>query len=386
VQRGDQLIVSAELIDARTNHNLWGDQYDRKISDVLTVQQDITRAISSKLRERLSGETRKQVASGGTNDPEAYQLYLKGRYYWAKRTQESLEKARDYFNQAIEKDPNYAMAYVGLADYYYVLSDYAPVSAAENAPKVRSAAQKALAIDDTLAEAHAVLAGADQDLWEWDAAEREFRRALELDPNNLNAHLWYSLFLDRLGRSEEALTQIKRALAGDPLNLTFNTNLANVYTTLRQYDLALDQFKKTMEIDPSYASAHDNLAQTYHEMGKYDLWLEEWKKGATLANDRDELAIAEEAARAYTKGGFRAATIRIIELRKELAKRLYVDPCWIAYGYAWLGDKDQVFDWLEKAYSEKSEGLQLIRVVKPMDPFRSDPRYIDLLKRMRLPQ
>jgi len=164
VQHGDQLIIRAELIDARTNHNLWGDQYDRKLSDVLAVQEDITRAISSKLRDRLSGETKKQVAKGGTNDPEAYQLYLKGRYYWGKRTQESLDKAKDYFNQAVEKDPHYALAYVGLADYYYVLSDYAPVSAVEVAPKARAAAQKALAIDDTLSEAHAVLAGADQNL------------------------------------------------------------------------------------------------------------------------------------------------------------------------------------------------------------------------------
>jgi len=386
VQRGDQLIISAELIDARTNHNLWGDQYDRKLSDVLAVQQDITRAISSKLRERLSGETKKQVAKGGTNDPEAYQLYLKGRYYWGKRTQESLEKAKDYFNQAIERDPNYALAYVGLADYYYVLSDYAPVSAVEDAPKVRAAAQKALAIDDSLAEAHAVLAGADKDLWEWDAAEREFRRTLELDPNNGSAHQWYGLYLSGVARREEALAQFKRALEVDPLNLTFNVCLAIGYRDARQYDLALDQFKKTIEIDPNFPGAHDNLGDTYRDMGKYDLWLEQWTKGATLANDREELAIAEEAARVYRKGGFRAATSRIVELRKQLAQRRYVDPGSIAYGYATLGDKDEVFYWFEKAYSEKAQGLQFIKVAKPMDPFRSDPRYIDLLKRMGLPQ
>jgi eukaryotic-like serine/threonine-protein kinase len=386
VQRGDQLIISAELIDARTNHNLWGDQYDRKLSDVLAVQQDITRAISSKLRERLSGETKKQVAKGGTSDPEAYQLYLKGRYYWEKRTRESLEKAKDYFNQAIEKDPNYALAYVGLADYYYVLSDYAPVSAVEVASKARAAAQKALAIDDSLAEAHAVLAGADQNLWNWDAAEREFRHAVELDPNNGSVHQWYGLYLSGIGRAEEAVTQFKRALEGDPLNLTFNANLAIGYRDARQYDLALDQFKKTIDIDPNYAGAHDNLANTYRDMGKYDLWLEEWKKYATLNNDREELAIAEEAARAYAKGGFRGATSHEIELRKQLAHRRYVDPGWIAYAYASIGDKDQAFYWLEKAYSEKAESLQSVKAVKPMDPFRSDPRYIDLLKRMGLPQ
>ena len=185
---------------------------------------------------------------------------------------------------------------------------------------------------------------------------------------------------------EEAMTQIKRALEGDPLNLTFNTNLAMGYADGRQYDQALDQFKKTFEIDPNYASAHDNLARTYLNMGKYDLWLEEWKKSATLAKDQEELAIAEDAARVYKRAGFGAALSRVIELRKKLAQRRYVDPSDIAYAYALLGDKEQCFYWLEKAYSEKAGGLQLIKVVKPMDPFRSDPRYIDLLKRMGLPQ
>jgi tetratricopeptide (TPR) repeat protein len=218
VQRGDQLVISAELIDGRSNRNLWGDQYDRKLSDVLTVQQDITSAISARLRERLSGETNKQAAKGGTNDPEAYQLYLKGRFYWEKRKQESLEKARDYFNQAIEKDPNYALAYLGLADYYNVLPDYAPASILDTAPKAISAAEKALAIDDTLAEAHATLASAHQSLWDWSVAERQFRRALELNPNAANAHKLYSLYLSTVGRQEEALSEIKRAAELDPLN------------------------------------------------------------------------------------------------------------------------------------------------------------------------
>ena len=386
VQRGDQVIISAELIDARTNHNLWGDQYNRKLSDVLAVQQDITGAITSKLRERLSGETKMQVAKGGTNDPGAYELYLKGRYYWAKRTADSLEKSKDYFNQAIARDPNYAMAYLGLADYYYVLSDYSPVSAAEVAPKARAAAEKALAIDNTLAEAHAVLGGAHQNLWEWDASEQEFRHALELDPNDGTTHQWYGLFLSYLGRHDEALAHFKRALEIDPLNLTYNTNLGTAYSSARRYDLALDQFKKTIEMDSSYASAHDNLAQCYFDMGKYDLWLEEYKKAETLYPDTEELAIAEEAARVYAKSGSRDAIKRVAELREQLTQRRYVDRTWIAYLYAAIGDKDEAFHWLEKAYSQKSEGLQIIKIVPSIDPLRADPRYIDLLKRMGLPQ
>lgn len=223
VQRGNQLIISAELIGARTNHNLWGEQYERKLSDVLAVQDEITRAISSRLRERLSGETNKQVAKGGTSDPEAYQLYLKGRYYWEKRTPESLDKARDYFNQAIEKDPNYALAYVGLADYYDVVPDYAPVPSGEVMPKARAAAQKALAIDDRLAEAHAVLGDSYANEWEWSAAEREFKRALELNPNSANTHKLYWLYLSSLGRHEEALAEINNAIRLDPLNLKYST-------------------------------------------------------------------------------------------------------------------------------------------------------------------
>jgi eukaryotic-like serine/threonine-protein kinase len=386
VQRGDQLIISAELIDARTNHNLWGDQYDRRLSDVLAVQEDITHAISSKLRERLSGETTKQVAKGGTANPEAYQLYLKGRYYWEERTPEALEKSKDYFNQAIGKDPNYAMAYVGLADYYAVSPDYEPFQRAEMAPKTIAAARKAFAIDDTLPEAHTAMASASQDLWDWAGAEREYKRALALNPNEGNAHQWYGLYLSAVGRHEEALSQYKQALESDPLNLNYNTNLAAGYGYMRQYDLALDQFKKTIDIDPNYASAHDNLGQTYRDMGKYDLWLEEWKKAATLADDQEDFAVANEAARAYAKGGFRVAISRIVELRKQLAQRRYVDSAFIAYDYAALGDKDQAFYWLEKAYSEKSGALVNIKLSKQMDALRSDPRYIDLLKRMGLPQ
>jgi len=386
VQHGDRLIISSELIDARTNRNLWGEQYDRSFSDVLAVQQDITSAISAKLRERLSGESKKQLVSkGGTNDPEAYQLYLKGRFYWQKRTQESLEKSKEFFSQAIEKDPNYALAYVGLADYYYVLADYAPVPAAAQTPKARAAAQKALAIDDSLAEAHAVLGGTSQDLWEWDAAEREYQRAIELDPNNSTARHWYGQFLDGMGRFDDALAQYKHALGLDPLNLTLNTNVAGIYEDKGQYDQALDQFKKAFEIDPSFASAHSNLSRLYRNLGKYDLYLEEWRKAATLYKDPDQLSICEEVTRVYAKSGFRAAESRNLDLLKQLAQRRYVDPAILAYESAMVGDKEQVFFWLEKAYSEKSGALQGIKVAKPLDPFRSDPRYIDLVKRMGLP-
>jgi TolB-like protein/Tfp pilus assembly protein PilF/predicted Ser/Thr protein kinase len=386
VQRGDQLIISAELIDARSNHNLWGEQYDRKLSDVLEVQEDITRAISSRLRERLSGETNKQVAKGGTNDPEAYQLYLKGRYYWEKRTPETLDKARDYFNQAIEKDPNYALAYVGLADYYDVISDYAPVPSSEAVPKARAAAQKALAIDDTLAEAHAILADSYANQWEWSAAEREFKRALELNPNSANAHKLYWLYLSSLGRHEEALVEIKKAIRLDPLNLKYNDNLGQEYATGRQYDLAVEQFEKVIEMDPSFASVHFDLAGAYFDMGKYDLWLQEQENGASLSHQPEYLAVYKEVGKVYSRSGFHAALREWAEQQKELSKRRYEDPAFIGFIYAAMGDKDQAFAWLEKGYKEKSDSIQYLKTSHMVDPLRSDPRYADMLKRMGLPQ
>ena len=385
VQRGDQIIISVELIDARTSRNLWGDQYDRKLSDVLAVQEDITRAISSKLRERLSGETNKQATKGGTNDPEAYQLYLKGRFYWEKRTQESLEKARDYFNQAIEKDPNYALAYLGLADYYNVLPDYAPASVRDTAPKAISATEKALTIDDTLADAHATLASAHQGLWDWSVAEREFRRALELNPNAANAHKLYSLYLTTMGRQEEALAEIKRVVELDPLNLMFNNNLTQQYQVMGQYDLAVAQAKKGIEMDPNFVPQHFSLAFVYQDMGKYDLWMEELKKGAALNNDPEEAAIIEEVAKVYAQSGFRAANAKDAELRERLAKRRYVDPGVIAFDYAVIGDKEQAFAWLEKAYAEKAGTLQYLKTAYPLDALRSDPRFVSLLQCMGLP-
>jgi len=386
VQRGDRLIISAELVDAHTNHNLWGDQYERNVSDVLAVQQDITRAISDKLREHLSVEPKKQAVKGGTNDPEAYQLYLKGRYYWEKRTPDSLEKAKEYFNQAIDKDQNYALAYVGLADYYDVLPDYAPASYSETAPKARAAAQKALAIDDTLPEAHATLASSYASSWDWAAAERECKRALELNPNYAKGHKVYSLLLSTFGRYQEALVEMKRAVDLDPLNLNYNNNIGLTYFAGRQYDLAVEQFKKVIEMDPSFASVHDSLAFTYLWMRSYGLWLDEWKKATTLSNDKEDAAIADGVAKVYAQSGLHAALVKRVELYKQLANRRYVDPGYIGYMYAKLGDQDQAFAFLEKAYVEKAGSLQNIKVAPEMDSVRTDPRYIDLLKRMGLPQ
>ena len=385
-QHGDSLIISAELTDARTNRSLWSEQYDRKLSDALSVQHEIASEISARLRERLTGEQKAQLTKGGTNDPEAYQLYLKGRHYWDKRTPEALDKAKEYYGQAIEKDPNYAMVYVGLADLYYVWPDNAPMPASEAMPKARAAAEKALALDDTLAEPHAVLGGVYTISFEWDRGEREFRRALELNPNEANAHHWYAYLLSSMGRSEEAIAQAKHAVALEPLNLKYNDSLGVIYRDARQYDEAIESFKKTLELDPNYPPSNTNLGFVYQLTQHYDLWFEQWKKAAVLNDDHEDLAMAEEVARVYSQSGYQSAIKKYIELQLQLAKRRYVDPVEIAANYADVGDRDQAFAWLDKAYLEKSDGLSYIKVLHQLDGLHSDPRYTTLLKKMNLPR
>ncbi|MFI5058394.1 MAG: protein kinase [Candidatus Acidiferrales bacterium] len=385
-QRGDSLLVSAELTDIRTNRSLWSDQYDRKLSDALSVQREIAGEISARLRERLNGEQKAKLTNGGTSDPEAYQLYLKGRYYWDKRTPEALNKGRDYFQQAVEKDPNYALAYVGLAEYYAVISDYTAVPYSETIPKAKTYATRALAIDDTQAEAHALLAAAYSTGWDWAAAEREFERALELNPNLSRTHVFYGFHFDFLGNHEQALLHFRRAVELEPLNLNANENLGREYFFSKQYDQAIEQEKKTLEIDPTFAAAHFDLSNVYHFTGKYDLWLEEWENSARLYNDAEDLALVKAVKQEYAKSGYRSAIKRLVALQEEQAKRIYVDPAWIAGSYALLGEKDQAFSWLEKAFREKSGFLPYIKTSPYFDSLRSDPRYADLLKRMGLPQ
>ncbi len=323
VQHGDQLVISSELIDARNSRNLWGDQYDRKLSDALAVQQEITGAISAKLRERLSGETKKQVAKGGTSDPEAYQLYLKGLYYWEKRTPETLGKAKDYFEQAIQRDPGYAMAYVGLANYYVAVPDYSPIPQSEAGPKAKAAAEKALDIDGSSADAHAALAGALWSLFDFSAAEAEFQRALELNPNLANAHHWFGLFLSWEARHPEALAHLRRAVELDPLNLQYQSNLGQILANAGQYDAAVEQLKKALEMDPNFSYAHVELRTIYRDSGKEDLAMAEWMRFATIDNDPEELAIARDAGAVYAKSGAKAAIAREIETEESSWQSVY---------------------------------------------------------------
>jgi tetratricopeptide (TPR) repeat protein len=297
-----------------------------------------------------------------------------------------LNKGRDYFQQAIEKDPNYALAYVGLAEYYAVIADYTNVPYSETNPKVKTYATRALAIDETQAEAHTVLAIAHDSDWDWAAAAREFERALELNPNLSRTHVLYGFHFDYLGNLEQALLHYRRAVELEPLNLNANANLAREYEFSRQYDQAIESHRKTLEIDPTFANAHFQMSNAYHAAGKYDLWLEEWEKAARLNNDLEDIALVKAVKQEYAKSGYRGAMKRLVALQEEQAKRIYIDPADIARNYALLGDKDRAFSWLEKAYAEKSGNLPYIKSGPAFDSLRSDPRYASLLKRMGLPQ
>jgi eukaryotic-like serine/threonine-protein kinase len=385
-RHADSLLVSVELTDVRTNRNLWSEQYDRKLSDALTVRRNIAGEISSRLRQRLTGEQKAQLNNGGTNDAEAYQLYLKGRYYWDKRTQESLNKSKEYFQQAIEKDPNYALAHVGLAEYYAVVSDYAPIPYSQTNPQVRIFASRALAIDESQAEAHALLGIAHDVDWEWDAAYKEFERALQLNPNLSRTHILFAFHFHFMGNHDDAIAHCRRAVELEPLNLNANNRLGTEYLSSRQLDKAIEQFRRTFEIDPNYATAHESLATAYLFARKYDLWLDEWEKGARLNNNPDELALVQAAKREYPRTGYRGALKSVVALQQEQAKRAYVDPEWVAENYALLGETDLAFVWLEKAFAERSGAVLNIKSSLFLDSLRSDPRYTSLLKRMGLPQ
>ena len=386
MQHGDSLNVSAELIDTKNNRSLWSDQYDRKLSDALNVQRQISGEISTRLREKLTGEEKKRLSKDGTNDPEAYQLYLKGRYYWDKRTPESLAKSKEYFQQAIDKDPNYALAYVGLAEYYYVVSDYTYTPMQESIPKLKATVSKALAIDDSQPEAYALLAGAYDGEWDWAAAARQYERALQLDPNNSRTHVLNGLHFIALGNTDEAMTHFQRAVQLDPLNLNALGNVGATFFAARRYDQAIAHLNKTLEIDPDYAGTHQFLSLVYEAQGKYDLWLDEMEKNATLSKDADLLAVNKAARLEYAKAGYRAANKRIAEVLQEQSKRVYIDPVNIATAFAVSGDKDEAFFWLEKAFAEKSDLIRILKTARTLDSLRPDPRFANLLRRMNIPQ
>jgi eukaryotic-like serine/threonine-protein kinase len=386
-QRGDNLTISAELVDVRYNKLIWGEQYDRKMSDLLSTQREIAREIVEKLRLKVSGEET-GIAKHYTDSNEAYQLYLRGRFYWNKRTEEGMRKSLEYYQQAIERDPNFALAYSGMADAYDLLG--APDAAAgmppdEAMPKAKAAALKALEIDDTLAEPHVSLAHVkyyyDHD---FETAEREYKRAIELNPNYPTAHQWYGVYLMSVGRSDEALVQMRRAQELDPLSLPINMTLGWVLLTARQTDLSIEQLRKTLEMDPNFVLAHHRLGMAYEQQGKYAEAIAEFKQVVNLTSGKP-LGLAA-LAHAYAMSGQRAEAQKLIAELQEQSKVRYVSTASIAVIFAALGEKDQALTWLDKAEKEHDGVIVRLKVDSRYDSLRSDPHFAEIVRRIGMPQ
>ena len=386
LQRGDNLIVSAELLDVRDKKQIWGEQYNRKLADALVVQQEISREISGRLRTKLSGEEQKQLTRRDTSNPEAYGFYLKGRYYWNKRTAENLRKAMEQFQQAADKDPNYALAYAGLADCYSMLVEYSGASASETMPKARAFAERALQLDGSLAEAHTSLAWWYYMSWQWDACETEFKRAIELNPNYPTAHQWYSqVFRDR-GRFDQAMSEAKRAQELDPLSLIIGQNVAQNYLLLRgDRNSAIEEARRLIDLDPNYPRAHEVLGWAYLKQGHNSEAIGELQKAVDLSSGKDR-RIFSSIGYAYAISGKREQALSLLKELEARYERHEAHGKDVAAVYAGLGDKEQAFAWLERDFQARVGQLSRIRWEMPYESLRSDPRFADLLRRMGTPQ
>src|SRR2546425_1829657 len=383
-QRGDTLTIQTDLVSVTDGSELWGEQYNRKVSDLIKVQEDISKEIYDNLRPKLTGQESQQLAKHDTENPEAYQLYLQGLYYWNKWTEEGFRKASDYFNQAVARDPNYALAYAGLADTYNFLGDSGYVAPKQVWPKAKSAAMQAVKIDDMLSEAHISLAlvreGYD---WDWPGAETEFKRAIQLNANSATAHHWYGDFLARLGRSEEARTELKKAQELDPLSLLINTSVGRQLYFARQYETAIQQLKKTLDMDPNFVPAQHAIEAAYAQSGMYREAVAERQKVLTLSGN-PELAAAIGAD--YAQSGYAGVLKSWLEGLKQVSKQGYVSPYDLAQIYARLGEREQALTSLEQAYNERDSKFTYIKIEPAFDEIRSDPRFQQLLQRLAMPQ
>jgi TolB-like protein len=379
-QHGDTLTVETEMVDVSNGSQIWGEQYQRKASDIATIQDDIASDISGQLRMKVSGEEKKHA----TVSAEAYELYVKGRFYLAQRTHESIYKALDQLNQAVAKDPNYAQAYAGLAYAYILLFDRGWISPDEASPKIRSTAQRAIELDPTLAEPHAALAALKELAdWDWAGAEAEYRKAIGLNPNDATSHHWYALLLENLGRLNEALAEIEKALALDPASPQINANRAGILTDMQRYDDALAEVNRLIAANPEFPVNYGIRGNVYWHLRNQD---------AAVADEANEMKKngraewAEAFAAGYRNAKLKGACTTLIEVLKKESQREYVSPNEMARYYGLMGDRDHTFEWLEKGYAERSSRMEYIKTEKYLEPFHSDPRYIDLLKRMGLPQ
>ena len=382
VQRGEQLTLSLELVDVQNDKVLWAENYNRKQSDLVTLQSEIAKDVSTKLKSKLSGADEAKVTKSATADPEAYQAYLKGRYYWNRRSAENLKKAIEQFDLALQKDPNYALAYVGLADSYGIAGNFLNSSVKENIPRAKAYATKALEIDDSLGEAYATLGLVNALQWNWTEAETAYKRSIQLNPNYASARQWYARLLNTVGRKDEAMAEIKRANEIDPLSMVIISNVAGFYRERGDYQSAIEQNNKIIEIDPNYIAVQVTFSEIYLDQKRSA----EALAAAEKARDISVIGIGV-LGRAYAQLGRRDEALAVVrQLEEDFANRNNGAATNIAFVYVVLGDKEKTFEWLEKAFGARETDLPRFRLGPTFDPIRDDPRYKDLLKRMNLPE
>jgi TolB-like protein/Tfp pilus assembly protein PilF len=378
----DQVRVNVQLINALTDAHLWADTYDRKLTDIFAVETEIAKAIADTLQAKLTGSEQHVIAARPTENTEAHQLYLKGRFFWNKRTGNDLKKSIDYFQQAIAADPNYALAYAGVADAYVWLPGYTAGTPRDCYPKATAAAKKALELDDTLAEARTSLALAIW-LYNFDASQsiREFQRAIELNPNYAIAHQQYgNNTLSALGRFDDAIVEGKRSVELDPLSLVINTDLGSDYYYARRYDEAIAQLRKTLEMDPGFYIAHFVLGQVLDAKGARDAAIVECQKARALNDDPSVLGVL---GRAYGLSGNKMEAEKILDQLKKLSQERYVSAYSFALIYLGLGDKEEALRWLEQSYQDRAgSDIGFIRVDPLLDPLRGDPRFEALAEKI----
>ena len=384
IQLNENLIIRTELVDVADGWQLWGEQYNRNSADLLAVQEEISREISEKLRLKLSGEQKKRLAKRYTESTAAYQTYLKGRFYWNKRTLEGLRRGVEYFQQAIRLDPDYALAYAGLADSHLLMGsvEYGALHPKEALQSAKIATLEALRLDGTLAEAHASLGYVRLFDWDWSEAEKEYRRAVELNPNYATAHHWYALYLTAMGRHAEAEASIKRAQGLDPLSLPIGVGVGWHFFLTRQYDRAIAEYQGALEMEPNFYMAHLWLGLAYAHKGMFAEALAEYLKATELSGG-SPLTLAAQA-HTYALLGERKRARGLLKELQKLSEERYVSPYYIAAVHTALGERDEAFAWLDLAYENRSEGMVWLKVDPTLDSLRSSPRFADLMRGVRL--
>jgi TolB-like protein/Tfp pilus assembly protein PilF len=380
LQRGDRLVVKTELVDVADGSQIWGEQYNRPASDIFAVQEEIAREVSEKLRLKLTSEERLRLSKRYTANTEAYHLYLKGRHLLTRHTRELSVKALEFFERAIEVDPNYALAYAGIADAYFSLSAvHLPPKTA--LPLAKAAATKAIEIDDELADAHIsmglVMVWYDHD---WTGAGNEYKRAIKLNPGAALAHQRYATYLAFMGRLDESMLELKRAQELDPLSLQTNVNMGTLLSVMHQYERAIQQLKKTLEIDLNYYPAHYALGCAYIQTSNFTEAVTEFEQVCRLEED-SHMALGY-IGHAYAREGQTDEAERVLEELKGLSKRQYISPYSIALVYIGLEQKDEAFKWLEKTYEDQNDMLVWLKIAPEVDSLRSDPRFADLMSRV----